>query len=177
MLVAAAITGELELEGLNLNSTQADRKILAVLKDVGTNIISTTDLIRIKRSGLNAFRFDATNCPDLFPPLVALAVNCKGKTVINGTERLINKESNRAKVLIEEFKKLGGKLKINGNKMTIYGGKLKAACVNSHGDHRIAMALAVAALNIENGETIIDNCECVSKSYPRFFEDLRKVSK
>ncbi len=102
---------------------------------------------------MKAFDFDATDCPDLFPPLVALASYCKGQTKIKGVNRLTHKESNRRLTLQEEFGKMGVKIEVNDDVMIIHGGsKVNGANVHSHHDHRIAMACAVAALKAE-GET------------------------
>ena len=132
----------------------------------------------MEKSDLMGFEFDATECPDLFPPLVCLACNSKGKSVIRGAERLVHKESNRANALVSEFMKLGAKIKLKGNMMEIIGTgneNLLGCAVESHNDHRIAMALAVAGLNA-SGKTIISGEECVSKSYPDFFNDLVTIA-
>src|SRR5690606_21602383 len=129
--------------------------------------------ITITHQELKGFTFDATHCPDLFPPLVALAVNCNGTTTIKGVHRLTHKESNRAVTLREEFRKMGADIEYEGDVMTIRGAtKLKGTKVFSHNDHRIAMACAVAALTA-NGTTEIEGAEAVNKSYPGFYEDLR----
>ncbi|MFH1784913.1 MAG: 3-phosphoshikimate 1-carboxyvinyltransferase [Candidatus Micrarchaeota archaeon] len=173
MLVAGAIAGEVGLEELT-DSDQPDQEILSVLVKTWANIKLSKNSVSVSRSELQAFEFDATNSPDLFPPLVALACNCKGKSVISGVGRLLHKESNRATALLDEFTKIGANIKIIDDRMEIVGGKLKGGIIDSHGDHRIAMAGAIAALNSETGVEI-KNHECVSKSYPKFFEDLKRL--
>ena len=122
------------------------------------------------------FHFNATDCPDLFPPLVALAAYCKGTTVIEGVNRLLHKESNRAITLQQEFRKMGITIKLQDDLMMIEGGGgLKGAKVHSHHDHRIAMACAVAALQAD-GETGIEEAEAVNKSYPDFYEHLKMLN-
>jgi 3-phosphoshikimate 1-carboxyvinyltransferase len=125
---------------------------------------------------LKSFQFDATDSPDLFPPLVALAAYCRGMSVIYGANRLSIKESDRAVILKEEFAKLGVKIEIIDDAMRIYGGAIVrgGATVSSHHDHRIAMALSVAALAAEK-PIIITDAECISKSYPDFFTDLKRL--
>ena len=123
---------------------------------------------------MNAFDFDATDCPDLFPPLVALAANCTGISRIKGVTRLKHKESDRAYTLKVEFGKMGIDIQLEGDEMRITGGRVKGSLVHSHHDHRIAMACAVAALNAD-GETRIEAAEAINKSYPDFFEDLEKL--
>jgi 3-phosphoshikimate 1-carboxyvinyltransferase len=176
LLVAGAIAGGISVKGLDVSSTQADKAILQALMDCGT---STS--IQEKQIVINAplngtgkpFHFNATDCPDLVPPLVALAACCNGTSVIEGVTRLLHKESNRALTLQEEFLKMGVEIILQDNLMMIKGGVgLKGAKVSSHHDHRIAMSCAVAAL-MADGETIIENADAVNKSYPDFFDDLK----
>lgn len=174
MLVAGAIAGKIRVENLRNDSPQADKAVIEALEKAGAKVKAEKDAVEVEKSELNGFEFDATHCPDLFPPLVALACNCEGKTLIKGTKRLEDKESNRAKALLEEFTKIGAKITVEGNIMRITGTKLKGGEVDSHNDHRIAMACAVAGLNSEK-EVKINNENCVSKSYPGFFKDLEKV--
>jgi 3-phosphoshikimate 1-carboxyvinyltransferase len=176
LLVAGAIAGGITIKGLDVNSTQADKAILKALMDCGTSISIETDQITINNAlgeTGKAFHLNATDCPDLFPPLVALAAYCSGTTVIEGVSRLSHKESNRALTLQEEFTKMGLSIKLQDDLMMIEGGKgLKGAGVDSHHDHRIAMACAIAALQAD-GETVIEDAEAVNKSYPDFYEDLK----
>jgi 3-phosphoshikimate 1-carboxyvinyltransferase len=124
---------------------------------------------------LKAFHFNATDCPDLFPPLVALAAYCEGTTIIEGANRLTHKESNRALTLQEEFGKMGIHIKLQDDLMLIEGGaQLKGAEVSSHNDHRIAMATAIAGLKADN-EMIITAAEAVNKSYPQFWEHIKSL--
>ena len=170
-LAAGAWSGEVEVTGLRLDSLQADRRILEALKLAHADVSLDQDSAWSKKSDLKAFRFDASDCPDLFPPLVALACYCHGRTILEGVDRLKHKESDRALALSQEFGKLGANIRIRGNQMEIAGGRLHGGRVQAHNDHRIAMALAVAALGAED-HVIIEEAECVAKSYPRFFHDL-----
>ena len=175
LLVAGAITGNIVLKGLNLFSAQADKSILQVLISSGCLISIETGQIEIRKAKLKPFYFDATDCPDLFPPLVALAAYCDGKSVIKGTDRLIHKESNRSITLHEEFGKMGVPILIQDDLMIIEGGgEVNGANVNSHADHRIAMACSVAALGATSPSTIEDAI-AINKSYPDFFEDLKSL--
>jgi 3-phosphoshikimate 1-carboxyvinyltransferase len=131
--------------------------------------------IKIHPGGLRSFYFDATDCPDLFPPLVALAAYCNGITTIKGVSRLEHKESNRAVTLQDEFDMMGVRIDIDNDLMIIHGGGVvKGADVHSHHDHRIAMACAVAALGA-NSETVIEEAMAVKKSYPDFYSDLKSL--
>ena len=146
----------------------------AALPVEGATLAPAIDCVSVERRELKPFEYDATDCPDLFPPLVALASSCEGKSVIHGLKRLTHKESDRARALLSEFAKLGIVIKTIGNSMEVYGGNIREAVVDAHNDHRIAMACAVAALRAE-GSVGIDGEACVSKSYPGFFTDLEAL--
>lgn len=173
LLVAGAIAGNIVVKGLDVFSTQADKAVLQALMDCGCIISIQPEQIEIGPAPLKPFHFNATECPDLFPPLVALAAYCNGKSVIEGTTRLTHKESNRALTLQDEFAKLDVKIELQDDLMIIHGGGgLKGATVHSRHDHRIAMACAVAALKAE-GDVTIEEAEAINKSYPDFYEHLK----
>ena len=173
--VASALGHDIQINGLNERSSQADKRILTALENAGCDIW-LKDGIYTCSEAKNAFSFDATDSPDLIPILVSLAAFMEGKTTIVGAERLIHKESNRATALQEEFGKLGLKIELEGDLMHIYGtGKLKGGKVTSHNDHRIAMALAIAAMSAED-EVEIAQSESVKKSYPYFWMDLEQLN-
>jgi len=174
-LAAAAIGQKIELSGLNIASKQADVAILNALNAANCNVEFLKDSIRVDGENRRAFNFDATDCPDLFPALVVLAIACQGKSIIKGVQRLKNKESDRGKVLQQELKKLDVKIELYNDEMHICGGTLlKSAVVDSHSDHRIAMCLGIIGTLIEEGITI-KNSEAVNKSYPNFWEDLQNL--
>ncbi len=163
------------MSGLDRGSSQADTGIVDALMSANAGIAMEAKGIKVHAAEMNGFDFDATDCPDLFPPLVALAAYCKGETKIKGVSRLTHKESNRALTLQEEFGKMGVEIELNDDIMTIKGGNaVIGATVHSRHDHRIAMAFAVAALKAE-GETIIDEAQAVKKSYPDFYRDLESL--
>lgn len=175
MLVAGAVTGEVTVNNMSCLSLQADTAIIKALISAGAEVESTDNTVTVRHRHLKAFEFDATHCPDLFPALAALAANCKGTTTIYGTERLLHKESNRAVTLAEEYAKAGIEIDIDEpNVMRIHGGKIHGCTIDSHGDHRIAMSMAIAALTADAPITI-EGAECVAKSYPSFFDDLRQL--
>lgn len=174
MMVAAAVGGRVRISELDIHSPQADKKILDALRDAGAWVRVTPDFVEIEKNERKSFRFDASDCPDLFPPLVALACSCEGISRITGVDRLRFKESDRAAALAREFTALGAVVEIEGNAMTVTGGKIRGGAVSSHGDHRIAMAAAVAAVAAEQTVTI-GNSESVAKSYPSFFEELASI--
>jgi 3-phosphoshikimate 1-carboxyvinyltransferase len=174
LLVAGAINGSLVVKGLDIFSSQADKAILQALMQAGAVLSIEEKQITIERSRLKAFHFNATHCPDLFPPLVALAAYCDGTTVIEGVHRLTHKESNRAQTLMQEFTSLGIEVKLQDDLMIVAGGVINGAEVHAHGDHRIAMATAVAALR-SKGPVTINEAEAVNKSYPKFWDHLLQL--
>jgi len=173
-LVAGAISESMDIYGLNISSKQPDKSIINILKEVGANIKIEDKVIKVRKKELKAFTYDAKDSPDLFPILVVLAAFCEGKSIIYGVNRLLHKESNRAKVIFEEFSKIGIKIKIEGNKMEVFKSKIKNGFINTNNDHRIAMATAIAGIN-SNAEIGLDNESCVNKSYKEFWDDYKKV--
>lgn len=180
-LVAGAIGGRVELTGLNMNSKQADRKIIDALKLAGADIkVKNSDnlncsTIQICKNSLNAIDFDATHCPDLFPPLIVLCACCSGRSKIKGVFRLKHKESDRAFVLKTEMAKIGIHISIDEDNIYIDGGQIRGGKIHSHNDHRIAMAGAIAGL-VSNHGIDIEGSESVNKSYPEFFNDLQQLT-
>lgn len=173
LLVAGIISGDIVIDGLSKDSLQADRSIIEVLEKCGAEIVFEEDKLKVKHTkDLKAFTFDATDCPDLFPPLVVLASFCNGISTIKGTSRLHDKESNREESLINVFSEMGIEIRVTGDVMIIPGKKIIGGTVDGHHDHRIVMACAVAALGSEKN-IIIKGAEAVAKSYPDFFEDLQ----
>ncbi len=175
LLVAGAVAGEVTVRNVSMLSKQADTAVCEALIRAGAGLVHDEESITAIRRPLRAFEFDATNCPDLFPALTALAAAAEGVSIIRGTSRLEHKECNRAEALQTEYAKLGIGIDIDDDVMRIRGGKIRAANVDSHDDHRIAMSLAVSAL-CADGELTIRNAGCVAKSYPGFFDHLQKIS-
>lgn len=163
LLVAGAIAGPITVHGLDMSSTQADKAIIDALMAANAGIAMEAKGIQLHPTEMDGFYFDATHCPDLFPPLVALAAYCNGKTTIKGVSRLAHKESNRAVTLQDEFDKMGVTIDLEDDEMIIHGGGIvKGADVHSNHDHRIAMACAVAALKATD-ETVIEEAQAVKK--------------
>lgn len=173
LFVAGAINNPIVIEGMRSDSVQADMKILEAIKDAGALLSQEGNRYKVAPASLHAFEFDATECPDLFPPLVALAAYCKGVTKIKGVNRLTHKESNRGLTLQDVFGKMGIQVELEGDMMLVHGGvQPKGANVHSHHDHRIAMAAAIAALGAD-GPVEIADAEAIDKSYPAFYNDLK----
>ncbi|MBR3713836.1 MAG: 3-phosphoshikimate 1-carboxyvinyltransferase [Bacteroidales bacterium] len=175
-LVAGAIAGRATIYGLNPASLQADKAIINVLMNCGAHIEIDSDKITVAKHQLMPFHFDATDCPDLFPVVASLASQCAGTSIIKGISRLVHKESNRAMSIKEEFEKIGIAITLEDDNMIIEGGQITGGRVNSHQDHRMAMALAIAALNSQT-PVQIDDADAVNKSYPKFWGDFEKSLK
>ena len=174
MLVAGAIAGEVTAKRMNTLSLQADLAIIQALTKAGAVIITTPDEITVRKRELTGFDFDATQRPDLFPILAVLGANCEGTTHIRGMNRLVYKESNRAEAIVSEYTKLGMDVALEDDVMTVRGGSLSGGTIDSCNDHRIAMAAAIAALSA-SGPVTITNAQAVTKSYPRFWDDLDSI--
>lgn len=174
LLCAGAIAGDITVTGISIDSDQPDRGIVTALRKARADIAISSNSIKIKKSTLNGFEFDASECPDLFPPLAALAVYCNGETVIHGAERLKHKESDRGMTIKTEMEKLGAVVDLHPDCIVIKGSPVHGAEVESHGDHRIAMMCAIAALGADS-PVAINGAECVNKSYNEFFDHIIKL--
>ena len=182
VLVAGAIFGDIEVEGLDTESLQADISIMDILMEAGASMSqldSPGGPIHVRRAPLSPFHTDLNNCPDLFPMVAVLAAFCPGKSHILGVERLRHKETDRAAAIEQMLTQMGVPVQIEEDEMTIEGmgltqrileGKLlRGGRYVSHADHRMVMALKVAALGA-NGPIEIDDTACVAKSFPSFNE-------
>jgi 3-phosphoshikimate 1-carboxyvinyltransferase len=173
--VEAEAEAEVEVKNLDIHSVQADKAIFEVISIAGANIRISDNSILVSKGDLHGFIYDISDCPDLAPPLVVLALACNGKSIITGTSRLTSKESDRGKILEETLSKLGGKIRNYNDRIEIEGGiPLTGGNVSAGNDHRIAMALTTASL-ICKSPVIIDGMECINKSYPDFINDFQKL--
>jgi 3-phosphoshikimate 1-carboxyvinyltransferase len=188
-LVAAAVFGQLELQGLDTTSLQADLSIMDILMDAGASLSQLDGdkgNITVQRAPLKAFDVDASNCPDLFPIISVLASFCKGTSRLSGVGRLANKESDRAKAIVEMLTSMGVDVHIEGDIMFIEGhtladrlmnsSLLKGGQYSSHHDHRMVMALKVAELGAD-APIVIDDETCVAKSFPQFHDIFAAVER
>ncbi len=174
-LVGAAISGEITIKGLSIISNQADKSILDALVDFGAMVKVHEHEIKVQQNEKRPFVFNATHCPDLFPPLAILACAAVGTTEIKGLHRLVNKESNRQLSIVNMLNVLGVNYRIVSDSILIEGkGKVNGGTIATYNDHRISMAGAMAAC-IASSDIIIDNIACVSKSNPNFFNDLEAI--
>lgn len=191
-LVAGAVFGKVEIRGLDTTSLQADLSIMDILMDAGASLSQLDGDkgdITVQRAPLKAFSVDASNCPDLFPIISILAAFCSGTSRIAGVGRLANKESDRAKAILEMLTQMGVEAYIEEDVLVIEGhslaqrllggsssGLLKGGHYTSHHDHRMVMALKVASLGAD-GPITIDDEDCVAKSFPRFHRIFMQMCK
>lgn len=175
LIAAGVLAGKVVVRGLNRNSKQADKAIIQILRKMGAKLHWAGNALIAQKSSLHAERIDVRDCPDLVPVLAAVACFAKGTSRIHNAGRLRLKESDRLAAITQELRKMGAEITEKKDELLIHGGKpLHGASIDPHGDHRIAMACAVAALRAE-GKTVIQKSECVKKSYPTFFRDLRAL--
>ena len=188
-LVAGALFGKAELAGLDTTSLQADLSIMDILMDAGASLSQLDGdkgNITVQRAPLKAFSIDASNCPDLFPILAVFAAFCQGTSRLAGVGRLANKESDRAKAILEMLTQMGVKASIEKDELIVEGHTLvqrllggtllKGGAYTSHHDHRMVMALKVASLGADSPITIDDEA-CVAKSFPQFHDIFAKIEK
>jgi 3-phosphoshikimate 1-carboxyvinyltransferase len=173
-MVAAAVTqSHIVIENLAID--QPDSEIVRIMRKMGVNIRYSNDRVEMLGGKLTGAQLDARDTPDLVPPCAALAALSEGDTRIWGAERLRIKESDRLRALTSELRKLGVRMWEHEDGLTIRGpGILKGTLVDSHNDHRIAMACTIVGLKAE-GQTEIIHGECVEKSYPEFYRDLNRL--
>jgi len=174
ILAAGALTGEVSLSNLSQASSQADAVIYNILQDMGAGIWQTANIVTVSENSLHAVDIDLSDSPDLFPMIAALCSKAQGVSTLRGLRRLKYKESNRVEAMAEGLKSMGVKITKNEDTMMITGGETTGSTINPYNDHRIAMAFAVLAL-ISKGETTILDAECISKSYPDFWDDIRRL--
>ena len=135
----------------------------------------TSDALHVEGRALKGVDADVTDCPDLGPVIAVLGCYAEGETRITGAGRLRYKESDRLSAISSELRVLGAEIGETDGGLRISGpASLHGGTVDSHGDHRIAMALSIAALNAR-GPVLIKNAECVNKSYPTYFHDIRTL--
>lgn len=174
LLAAAAITSsKVKVKNLDYRTTQGDKEILKILEEMGSKVRVGDKYVEIEGKQLSATDVDAKNVPDLVPVCAVLACYSKGVTKIFNAKRLKYKESDRLHSIHAELKKMGAEITMKEDGLIVKGPcAMYGALVNPHNDHRVAMACAIAALGAE-GETKIQKSECINKSYPMFFKDLR----
>ncbi|MEA2074988.1 MAG: 3-phosphoshikimate 1-carboxyvinyltransferase [Euryarchaeota archaeon] len=182
LLAVAAITdSELKVKNL-FPSAQGDSRIVGILEEMGAKIKWNKEegIVEVNGTqsvGLRGIKVNMRENPDLVPTIAVLAAVAEGSTEITGVAHLRYKETDRLRLLTEELTKMGVQITERAGGLLIEGKekkRLKAARVYSHEDHRLAMALCIAALSVR-GETVVEEAGCANISYPSFFEDMRDL--
>ena len=173
LLALGAVSGEVEVENLSTESLQGDKVILDFLRDMGASVDVNKDSITVRKSVLKAIRADLSDCIDLLPTMAVLAAVAKGASEFVGIERARIKESNRVLAVKEGLERMGIEVEEEQNRMTIVGSRPKGATIDPKSDHRIAMAFSI--LGSAAGGTRIEDAECVSKTFPQFWDVLKSV--
>jgi len=172
-LAAGAIGGgPVTVKNLKADSAQGDKYLLNILSAMGGSVEQPEETVTVsRRDELKGVTINMGDYPDLVPTVAVIAAYAKGKTEMTGIGHLKFKESDRLADTAAELAKMGIKAEVTDDTILIYGGKPRGAEVEAHNDHRLAMSLSIAVLSA-NGSSIISGAEAVSKSYPRFFNDL-----
>ena len=173
LLSLGAVCGQIEVENLNSESLQGDKIILNLLRDLGASVIVNKNSVIVRKSRLNAVRADLSDCIDILPTMAVLAAVADGVSEFVGIERARLKESNRVSALREGLESMGIKVGEEGNRLTIAGAEPRGSVIDTRGDHRIAMAFSILGSVV--GGTIINDAECVSKTYPEFWDILQSI--
>jgi 3-phosphoshikimate 1-carboxyvinyltransferase len=174
MLAAGALSGKVHVDNLTMNSSQADKEILHALDMMGAHVKVKGSRVTAEKSYLRGIEMDLSDCPDIFPIVSSLCATALGRSELTGLGRLKLKESDRLKAMAEGLRRMGARIQVDDSTCTIEGGPIKGAIIDPHGDHRIAMSFAVLG-TLAEGETIINDQDCVNKSYPGFWDDLASL--
>lgn len=174
--IAAGLLGErVQCKNLNLSSSQGDKVFIDILKSAGAELKYGENCIEAQPSRLTAFEANVSQCPDLAPILAVVAACCEGVSRITGAARLRMKECDRLHAITQELNKLGAEVIEMSDHMVIKGKQnLTGGIVDSWGDHRIAMALAIASIKCKD-KVVIRNSSAITKSYSSFFDDFESL--
>ena len=173
LLSLGAMAGEIEVNNLDMQSLQGDRMLLQFLRDMGAHTVAGRNSINIVKSNLKAIKADLTDCIDLLPTMAVLAAAAEGTSVFTGIVRARIKESDRVAAVVEGLTRMGIRVETDTKRIKITGGKPKGALIDSKGDHRIAMAFSL--LGTVAGDMVIDGAECVTKTYPEYWDVLQNL--
>jgi 3-phosphoshikimate 1-carboxyvinyltransferase len=174
-LAADLLGAEVECGGLNIKSLQGDKAILDIIKRMGGEVLIEGNKVRVLPAKTKGIVFDALECPDLVPVVAVLGALSEGTTEIINAERLRIKECDRLRAMCSELNKIGADIEEKADGLTIRGKQsLKGGSVYSWGDHRIAMAMAVASVKCTE-PVIIKDALCVRKSYPDFWKHFKML--
>jgi 3-phosphoshikimate 1-carboxyvinyltransferase len=174
-MTTGAITGApVRIDNIDMNSAQGDKYIVEILREMGADVTLSHHALTVSGGELRGISIDCSDIPDLFPILCIMGMYAEGKTTLHNAPHLHYKESDRISNMASELKTLGIRTEILDDGLIIHGGAPRMnVTVHSHHDHRICMALSIAAL--ASGPLTITDVECVSESYPAFFDDIKSI--
>lgn len=174
LLAATAIAGGyLRIENLFSDSKQGDKFILNILEEMGANVTVFDDYVSIRSNGnLQGIDVNLSDAPDLLLTVAVLGALAEGKTTISGVKHGRLKETDRIDTTCRELEKLGCKLEEFEDGMTIYGNTIGDGIVESHNDHRLAMAFSLLGLR---HDVEVENGECFDVSFPNFIEVMKEI--
>jgi 3-phosphoshikimate 1-carboxyvinyltransferase len=174
-MAAGALGGNTAVGGLRPDSVQGDRACLELFKAFGAQVSFKNGTAFTSGSALHGIDIDASQIPDLVPILAVTAALAQGKSRIYGAERLRIKESDRLSAIANALNAAGGRVTVTADGLLIEGVKSLNSCkVEGCNDHRIVMAMSVAAIKAD-GFIEITDAMSINKSYPRFFEDFKQL--
>ena len=175
LMALGVLTGEVEIDGLRVDSMQGDKAMIEVLKSMGSDVVVKDDRVICKKSKLSPITLDATDIPDLIPIICVCCSFSNGVSRIRGVDRLKIKESDRLTAICDMLDNFGVGYEYSDDTLSIFGGKVNECKgdINGYNDHRIVMSGAV--MGFASSGAVITDCEAINKSYPTFFEDLRKL--
>lgn len=173
LLALGALSGPVTVANLNPESLQGDRILLSFLRDMGALVDIDKNMVTVRKSGLSALKADLANSIDLLPTMAVLAAAANGISEFTGIERARIKESNRVLAVREGLERMGVAVKEERDRLTVTGTTPQGAVIDTKNDHRIAMAFGV--LGTVAGKTIVNDAECVAKTYPEFWDVLRSI--
>ncbi|MBI4094170.1 3-phosphoshikimate 1-carboxyvinyltransferase [Candidatus Kaiserbacteria bacterium] len=171
--IAALTHSTITLKNVNPKSRQADIRFFKILEEMGNRITRSKSSVTIRGSGVRPVSVDMRDCPDQAQTLAVLAAFAEGVTKITGIQSLRVKETERIAALQQELKKMGIRTESTHDSLTIHGGSPRRARIDTYGDHRMAMAFAVAGTKLAGIE--INEPDVVSKTFPRFWETLGSI--
>ncbi|HHT83059.1 MAG: 3-phosphoshikimate 1-carboxyvinyltransferase [Christensenellales bacterium] len=174
-LCAGALSGKIQIKGLDKHSLQGDKEIINILRKMGAGFEETKDGYIVETKELKGIEIDGSHTPDIIPVTAVTAAFAQGESVIKGVSRLRHKECDRLQAVCEILAKLGREYQVKEDTLRIKGSShvpQKIEC-GSHNDHRIAMALSVAALKC--GETVVKGAQAIAKSYPNYLLEYKKI--
>ena len=172
---SALISGKVELQGLDFEDSQGDKRLINILQEMGAEIIIEQGKIQISgNKTLTGMRIDANDIPDLVPALAVIATRAIGKTEIYNVSQARIKETDRIHSMTEGLRQMGARIEEHQDGMTVYQSDLRGAFVKGYGDHRTVMALTVAGM-VAYGTTTITDAEAINKTYPEFVDTMKNM--